>query len=169
MRSFRYLILALLCAVAQGVLATDYNVGTDSELRAAIANDGANITITADIDLSNSTHESVTFTKVTPDAQASQPNNGSLQIALTQANTRSNAMIDNAIVSFNEGNELEKFYFGIQNANIHLPQDGKDYAIAYSERQGELPLNFKATENGTYTLTISETPNSKLQTSTTST
>ncbi len=35
--------------------ATDYNVGTDSELRAAIQNDGANITITADIELSNST------------------------------------------------------------------------------------------------------------------
>lgn len=55
MRSFRYLILALLCAVAQEVLATDYSVGTDSELRAAIANDGANIIVTADIDLSNST------------------------------------------------------------------------------------------------------------------
>ena len=35
--------------------ATDYNVGTDAELRAAIQNDGANITITADIELSNST------------------------------------------------------------------------------------------------------------------
>lgn len=37
--------------------ATDYNVGTDADLRAAIANDGANITVTADINLSNSTLE----------------------------------------------------------------------------------------------------------------
>ena len=43
----------LLCA-ATLVWATDYNVGTDSELRSAITN-GANITVTADIDLSNST------------------------------------------------------------------------------------------------------------------
>ena len=35
--------------------ATDYNVGTDAELRTAIQNDGANIIVTADIDLSNIT------------------------------------------------------------------------------------------------------------------
>lgn len=67
MRSFRYLILALLCAVAQEVWATDYNVGTDSELREAIANDGANITVTADIDLSNSTLSIAAGTTVTID------------------------------------------------------------------------------------------------------
>ena len=103
----------------------------------------------------------VTFTKFTP-AQASQPNNGSLQITLTQANTRSNAKIDNAIVSFNEGNALEKFYFG-NHAKIYIPQGGKDYAIASvsAGRDGvhtvsttEVPVNFKANENGTYTITV---------------
>ena len=98
-------------------------------------------------------HESVTFNKVTPEAQASQPNNGSLQIALAQANTRSNARIDNAIVSFNEGVQLEKFYFG-NGAKVYIPQGGKDYAIAFSEGQGEMPLNFKATENGEYTISV---------------
>ena len=67
MRSFRYLILALLCAVAQWAWATDYSVGTDSELRAAIENDGANITVTADIDLSNSTLSIAAGTTVTID------------------------------------------------------------------------------------------------------
>ena len=62
--------------------------------------------------------------------------------------------MDNAIVSFNEGSQLGKFYFGEQNANIYLPQGGEEYAIAYSDKQGEMPLNFKANENGTYTLTI---------------
>ena len=47
------LLTMLLCATT--VWADNYNVGTDSELRAAIANDGANITVTADINLSNST------------------------------------------------------------------------------------------------------------------
>ena len=109
---------------------------------------GTGVMVQADAD-----HESVTFTKVTPEAQASQPKSGSLQIALTQANTRSNAKIDNAIVSFNQGNQLEKFHFG-NDAKVYIPQGGKDYAIAFSEGQGEIPINFKATENGTYTITV---------------
>ena len=47
------LIAALPCTMA--AWATDYNVGTDAALRAAIQNDGANITMTADIDLRNIT------------------------------------------------------------------------------------------------------------------
>ena len=62
--------------------------------------------------------------------------------------------MDNAIVSFNEGSELGKFYFGHQDANIYIPQDNKEYAIAFSDKYGEMPVNFKATENGSYTLTI---------------
>lgn len=47
------LMTALMCTMA--AWADNFNVGTDSELRAAIQNDGANITVTADIELSNST------------------------------------------------------------------------------------------------------------------
>ena len=104
----------------------------------------------------------VTFTK--PDgAAASAPGKGSIQIALTQADTRGNAMIDNAIVSFNEGTALPKFRFG-DNAEIYIPLGDEDYAIVNAETQGELPLNFKAHENGTYTLTVSETANCQLST-----
>ncbi len=102
-------------------------------------------------------HESVTFTRVTPNSQANQPNNSNLQITLALANqTRgtSAAFIDNAIVSFNEDNELEKFYFGEQSANIYLPQGGEEYAIAFSDKQSEVPVNFKAKENGTYTISV---------------
>ncbi len=99
-------------------------------------------------------HDSVTFTKVTPDAQALLPNNGSLQITLAKADIRSNAKIDNAIVSFTEGNALEKFVFNADNAKLYIPQGGKDFAIAFSEGQGEMPLNFKATENGEYTISV---------------
>ncbi len=49
------MIIAMLCAVAQGAWATDYIVKNDSELRSAIANDGANIQLAYDIQLSNST------------------------------------------------------------------------------------------------------------------
>ena len=98
--------------------------------------------------------QSVTFSTTAPSTSGAAPNNGSLQIALNQANTRGNAIMDNAIVSFNEGAELGKFYFGTQKANIYIPQSGEEYAIAFSEGQGEMPLNFKATENGTYTISV---------------
>ena len=95
----------------------------------------------------------VAFTKDAPQ-QSAHP--GHIQIALAEAsNTRGAATaLDNAIVSFNEGSQLGKFYFGEQSANIYLPQGGEAYAIAFSDKQGEMPLNFKANENGTYTLTI---------------
>ena len=94
----------------------------------------------------------VAFTKDAPQ-QSAHP--GNIQIALAEAsNTRGAATaLDNAIVSFNEGTELGKFYFG-DNAKLYIPQNGKEYAIAYSEKQGEMPLNFKAMKNGTYTISV---------------
>ena len=45
------MILALLCTVAQGAWATDYNVGTESDLKEKVQFDNANIKLTADITL----------------------------------------------------------------------------------------------------------------------
>ena len=109
----------------------------------------------------------VTFSTTAPAQQTT--NKGSLQIALSQVTsslrgTKQSSTLDNAIISFNEGSKLSKFYFGTQNANIYIPQDNEEYAIAFSESQGEMPLNFKAKENGTYTLTVSTTLNSQLST-----
>ena len=108
---------------------------------------------------SDGDNRSVTFTAVQQQSANSTNNKGNLHITLSQEDTGRGttgrkALMDNAIVSFNEGSQLGKFYFGEQNANIYLPQGGEAYAIAYSDKQGEMPLNFKANENGTYTLTI---------------
>ena len=100
------------------------------------------------------TGESIKFGLSAP---VTASNQGSVHIALsqTEANTRgASACMDNAIVSFNEGNELGKFYFGSQCANIYIPQGEEEYAIAFSDKQGEMPLNFKANEDGSYTLTV---------------
>ena len=51
MKKSLFLTIALLCAVAQGAWATDYNVSNETELRGAIGN-GANITLTAPINIS---------------------------------------------------------------------------------------------------------------------
>ena len=102
--------------------------------------------------------ETVTFSATEP-ANSPQSGSGSLHIALSQAasssrGTKQSHSIDNAIVSFNEGTKLGKLYFGQQDANIYIPQDGKDYAIACAGKRGEIPLNFKANENSEYTITV---------------
>ena len=97
------------------------------------------------------TGESVTFSKTAPTAAS---NNGLLQIAVAQSNMRGAVVQDKAVVSFNAGDELGKFYFGESNAKLYIPQNGKEYAIATAAKTGELLLNFKATKNGEYTISV---------------
>ena len=139
-----------------------YKMNTEGTAIEAVENYGANpIAPCTGIVINAAEAGTVTFTRNAP---SMSNNNGNIQIALAQAtNTRGNAIIDNAIVSFNEGTALPKFRFG-DNAEIYIPQGDEDYAIVSAEAQGELPLNFKARENGTYTLTVSETANCQLST-----
>ena len=102
-------------------------------------------------------HLNIALTKVVepadPDSRFASLR-GTKQSSCDGPSTGSGALLDKAVVSFNEGSQLGKFYFGTQDANIYIPQNGKDYAIAHSEKSGEMPLNFKAAKNGTYTLSI---------------
>ena len=83
---------------------------------------------------------------------------GSEQAAIAQANLMvvggNGAVIDNAILRFDGGQTLEKFSLRKGSTKIYFPQNGKDYAIACAEGQNEMPLNFEAEENGTYTLSV---------------
>ena len=97
----------------------------------------------------NEDSQTVTFTAQT---------RGGEQAAIAQANIMvggdNGAVIDNAIIRFDGGQTLEKFSFREGSTKIYIPQDGTDYAIATSNGQGEMPLNFKAEENGTYTISV---------------
>ena len=62
--------------------------------------------------------------------------------------------IDRAIVSFDEGEMLPKFMLNENNTKLYIPQGNHDYAVVHSAAQGDLPLNFKASKNDTYTLSI---------------
>lgn len=64
-------------------------------------------------------------------------------------------IIDRAIVSFDNGRTLPKFQIKENSTKLYIPQKGTDYAIAFSYRIGELPLNFKPQETGVYTLSFS--------------
>ncbi|MBP5573415.1 MAG: T9SS type A sorting domain-containing protein, partial [Bacteroidales bacterium] len=99
----------------------------------------------------------MTFTTTDP-----QNNNGK-GLALNISNGRS-GVIDRAIVRFGEGSQqrnLPKFQMRTNSTKVYIPQDNNDYAVVHAERAGEMPVNFKAKENGTYTLSVSESLNSK--------
>ncbi|MBR0176187.1 MAG: hypothetical protein IJQ11_02015, partial [Bacteroidales bacterium] len=114
-------------------------------------------------------NETVTFSRAEQQAAATA-NQGMLNITVAEqksgtrgASTGSATAIDNAIVRFGEGEQLGKFHFGNPSANISIPQGGKEYAVAtivsvgrdvpwHVSTTNEIPINFKAAKNGTYTL-----------------
>lgn len=95
-------------------------------------------------------NDTVTFTKA-PEAESSTVIRG---MGVNLTGEEDAETIDNAIVSFNEGSELPKFYFGTQNANIYIPMDNEEFAIVSSNAQGEMPVNFRAYVAGEYTITV---------------
>ena len=79
----------------------------------------------------------------------------SLNINLSHDNTPNNTVIDNAIIRFDEGQTMGKFSFREGSSKVYIPQENKDYAVANAEGQvGEIPVNFKAEHNGSYTLSF---------------
>ena len=87
------------------------------------------------------------------------PNNGinnrggDLKIEVNAA-TRDAALLDRAYVNFGNSKALNKFMLDDEATKLYIPQDGNEYAIVSVEEQNEIPVNFHAAENGSYTLTI---------------
>jgi len=124
-------------------------LNTETESTAVAAMEGVFVQAAEDGDI-------VTFTAQT---------RGSEHAAIAQANimvvSDNGTVIDNAIVRFDDGQTLEKFSMRQGSTRIYLMQDGKEYAIASVGRDvahrvsTEIPVNFKAEKNGTYTLSFS--------------
>ena len=94
--------------------------------------------------------ETVTFTKGASKRGESNENNIVINLS-----SNDGTIIDRAIVNFDKGHTLPKFQIRENSTKLYIPQNGVDYAIAFSYRIGELPLNFKAEETGVYTLSFS--------------
>ena len=109
--------------------------------------------------IANQNGEEMTFSTTEPSMQNQQ-----LVINVTRSRGAStgsattstgSATIDRAIVRFGEESALPKFQLNPTHTKVYIPQEGKNYAIVRSATQGEMPLNFKAEKNGTYTLSFS--------------
>ena len=105
--------------------------------------------------------ETMTFTTTAPEST----NDKGLALNVSQDRGK---VIDRAIVRFGEGRQLPKFQLRENSTKVYIPQNGKDYAIVNVGRDAmhcvstEIPVNFKAETNGTYTLTMSSPLNSHL-------
>ena len=97
-------------------------------------------------------NEAVTFTKVNPEGNAGSGNNNSTVVmSLTQNRS---GVVDRAIVRFDERENLPKFQLFENSTKLSLVQDNEEFAIVSTEAHGEMPVSFKANQNGQYTITV---------------
>ena len=81
-----------------------------------------------------------------------QPENqGYIEIVATKSNAPALA-IDQALVSFNAGDDLAKYSFFENSPMVYFTKDNHDLGILSLDSTDMLPLKFKAVENGSYTL-----------------
>ena len=85
------------------------------------------------------------------------PGKNSESVVLNVMKNRGN-VIDRAIVRFGEGQQLPKFQLNPNSTKIYVTEGNEDFAVVRSANEGEMPVSFKASENGTYTLAV-ETEN----------
>ena len=90
-------------------------------------------------------NETMTFTTTS--------NSKGSMVALNLSKDRK--VIDRAIVRFGEGKQLPKLQLDKNSTKLYISQDNKDYALVSAEEQGEMPVSFKAEDNGTYNLNFS--------------
>ena len=65
-----------------------------------------------------------------------------------------NKVVDRAVVGFGEGLRLPKFQFNRNSAKLYITLDNEDYSVVRSEGMGEMPVSFKAAQNGSYSLSL---------------
>ena len=98
--------------------------------------------------------QSVTFSKAVSARESVSANCIDLVISKKHDCDGGSTTLDRARVRFGEGISMEKLSLDENHSRLTLWQDGQDYAVAYADGQNELPVNFKAAENGTYTLSV---------------
>ena len=77
------------------------------------------------------------------------------QPAYIRIEAGNDSFMDCAYVQIGQGNTLHKMSINDNTPKVYVMHDGNDYAAAtINVAEGEMPVNFKAAENGTYTLTI---------------
>ena len=91
--------------------------------------------------------QQVTFTATTDPVGSPAKNNVNIDV------NRDNEFLDRAIVNFN-GCTLSKLNLSENATKVYFQQGQEEFAIVSVENEGELPVNFKASRNGRYTMSV---------------
>ena len=95
--------------------------------------------------VASGTGETVTFSTSAPESKGSK-------VAINLSDGQH--VVDRAIIRFDECSQLPKFQLKTNSTKIYIPIGNQDYAVVRSEGMGEIPVNFKAEKNGSYTLSF---------------
>ena len=68
--------------------------------------------------------------------------------------TYNGKLIDAARIRFGEGKGMPKIQLNPNHTKVYFTNGNNDYAVVYTEAQGEMPVSFRAAENGNYTLSF---------------
>ena len=79
---------------------------------------------------------------------------GDTEMKLNLRVNGNNGSSDFARIRFGEGSTLGKFMFNSNNTKLYFTQDSEEFAVVRSSNENEVPVNFKAATNGTYTFSI---------------
>lgn len=98
--------------------------------------------------------ETVSFAKAPTTSTTDGRNLLSMRVSRNRSSKDDRVDTDNAIVRFGEGAMLRKLVLNQELSQLYVEQEGTDYAIVNAEAEGELPVSFRAAENGSYTLSV---------------
>lgn len=138
----------------------DFYVVDNTIGKVILASDGGEIAPCAGVFVKATEQDAtVTFTKATSRVE---PSSSSFDIVVKRAAqptrdgvSTGSTTLDRTRVRLGDAETMEKFSIGDGEGNvIYIPQNGQDLAVACANGESEMPLNFKAAENGTYTLSF---------------
>ncbi len=98
--------------------------------------------------------ETVSFTKAPDVSTTGGRNLLSMRVSRNRNSKDDRVDTDNAIVRFGEGAMLRKLVLNPDLSQLYVAQGGTDYAIVNAEAEGEMPVSFRAAENGNYTISV---------------
>lgn len=90
-------------------------------------------------------------TSVTFSRNASQKKSAAINIAVQQ---HRNQVVDRARVRIDEGADVEKFMMNPNGTHLYFKDGGTRLAVAHANGSNEMPLSFKASQNGRYTINV---------------
>ena len=93
-------------------------------------------------------NQSVTFSK------ASSKSSPSITLSVMQGDAEDNAVLDRVRINLDSDESLEKYSMREDNAKLFIPQNGQDLAVVSANGLNEMPISFKAVQDGTYVLSL---------------